>query len=118
MNPTSFFNTILRFRWSIIFISLMLFTMMAIHIPKLEKDTGANAFIDPQSPALIAREKVKEIFGLSDPIVIAVLSKGDQGIYNAQTLNTIGWITDNIARLDNIDPARVSISSLLNLMPI
>jgi len=99
---------IVDFRWPVLLVGLMAFAGMAINAPSLEKDTSANAFIDPEDPALVARDRTREIFGLSAPIVVAVQNSGDNGIYNKGTLKTVGWISDQISKLDNVDPARVT----------
>lgn len=102
------FSRLIRWRWPTLVLSLFLFGAMAANAPKLTRDTSSDAFIDPQDPALLNRERVEEIFGLSDPIVIAVVNESDQGIYNTGSLNLVAWLTDQLMRIDNIDPDQVT----------
>ncbi|MGH1427145.1 MAG: efflux RND transporter permease subunit [Arenicella sp.] len=108
MNTHTIFEQIIQFRWRVLALGMLVFVGMAMNAPSLKKDTSANAFIDPQDPALLSREKVKEVFGLSDPIVVAVFSENTQGIFNQNTLKTVGWVSTQIANIANIDPARVT----------
>ena len=41
-------------------------------------DTTADAFIDPQNPVLLCRKRVDANFGVTDPIGVAVVARGDQ----------------------------------------
>ena len=108
MNMQVSFEQIIRFRWLVISLGIIIFLALVRNAPSLKKDTSANAFIDSQDPALVSREKVKDIFGLSDPIVVAVLSNHKEGVFNQDTLTTVDWVSTQIAKIANIDPARVT----------
>ena len=108
MQSNRVFSKLIRWRWPTLILSLLLFAAMAANAPKLMRDTSSDAFIDPDDPALLNRERVEDIFGLADPIVIAVVNEGDDGIYNTGSLNLVAWLTDQLMRLDNIDPAQVT----------
>ena len=66
------FWRITGWRWPILVLSLALIAGTGAFLPKLNIDTSADAFIDPASPALIERDRVEELFGLKEPIVVAV----------------------------------------------
>ncbi|WP_148862967.1 efflux RND transporter permease subunit [Marinobacter fonticola] len=102
-----FYHLILTYRWLVIFLGISLIVVAAVSLPGLAKDTSAGAFIDPENPALRYRENVKEVFGLSDPIVVAVANQGPNGIFNPPSLGLVSWLTEKIQRLDNVDPERV-----------
>jgi len=76
-------------------------------LPKLHKDTSAEAFINPDNPALIERDKVEEIFGLKDPIAVAVVDEDGDGIFDAGNLKLLAHLTEKISSISNIDPERV-----------
>jgi hypothetical protein len=80
----------------------------AAFMPAIEKDTSADAFIDPDSPALLHRERVEEIFGLKDPIVAAVIAEDADGVFDPDSLALVEWLSDRIRRMPNVDPERVS----------
>ena len=46
----------------------------ASFIPTLHKDTRSDAFLPADDPSLVYRDKVKTLFGLTDPMVIAVVN--------------------------------------------
>ncbi|WP_237134782.1 efflux RND transporter permease subunit [Pseudohongiella sp. O18] len=108
MQGNRVFSQLIRWRWPTLIISLLFFGVLAVNAPKLTRDTSSDAFIDPLDPALLNRERVEEIFGLADPIVIAVVNEGKDGIYNPGSLNLVAWITDQLMRVGNIDPDQVT----------
>ncbi len=91
-----------------ILLGLVLIIACAVFIPSLVKDTRSDAFLPDDEPALVYRDKVKEIFGLTDPMVIAVLNEGPRGVFNPHTLGLVGWLTEAVSKLDNVDPDRVT----------
>jgi len=50
-------------------------------------------------PALVYRDKVREIFGLKDPMVIAVVNEGEHGIFNPASLQLVEWLSLEIKEL-------------------
>ncbi|MBL4659091.1 MAG: outer membrane lipoprotein-sorting protein [Alcanivoracaceae bacterium] len=82
---------------------LILFTAL----PQLYKDTRSDAFLAADNPALLYREKVKAQFGLSDPIVIAVINKSENGVFNPQSLQLVSQLTEQVSALKNINSDRV-----------
>ena len=80
-----FFTHLTEWPKTIIVIGLLLIIATGSFIPTLKKDTSSDAFMPPDHPALVYRDKVKEIFGLNDPMVIAVVNEGKNGIFNPQT---------------------------------
>ncbi|MCU7857670.1 MAG: Patched family protein, partial [Candidatus Thiodiazotropha sp. (ex Lucinoma borealis)] len=93
---------------TLIVLGLLLIISCASFIPGLVKDTRSDAFLPDDEPALIYRDKVKAIFGLTDPMVVAVVNEGPQGIFNPDTLKLVDWLTQEISRLNNVDPDRVT----------
>lgn len=103
-----FFHVVTACPKTTIIVGLILILSSAIFIPTLQKDTRSDAFIPPDHPALIYRDQVKDIFGLQDPMVIAVVNEGKTGIFNPQSLVLVDWLTQRIESMDNIDPERVT----------
>ncbi|MBV1920171.1 MAG: MMPL family transporter, partial [Pseudomonadales bacterium] len=89
-------------------ISLLLMIALFMALPMLYKDTRSDAFLADDNPALVYRDKVKEQFGLSDPIVLAVINTSDSGVFNPTSLSLIQWLSDEISSLDNINTDRVT----------
>jgi predicted RND superfamily exporter protein len=103
-----FFRCVTSWPKTIIALGLMLIIGFASFIPTLEKDTRADAFIPPDHPALLFRDKVEDIFGLQDPMVIAVVNEGEAGIFNPHSLALVEWLTRRLETVDNIDPERIT----------
>ncbi len=81
--------------------------VFGIFVPRLYKDTSPDAYIEPTNPALIYRDKVKEIFGLDDPFVIAVEAPEGETIYSIEALGLIAELTELMMATSNIEPDRV-----------
>ena len=104
-----------RFFWAlsghpkkILFAGLLLIVAMGALMPRLYKDTSAEAFIPDDDPAVVYRKQVEETFGLADPVIVAVTSTGPNGIFTAEGLNLVASLTDKIRKLDGVDPERVT----------
>jgi hypothetical protein len=103
-----YFRGVTTWPKTIIALGLMFIIGFASFIPTLEKDTRADAFIPPDHPALLFRDKVEDIFGLQDPMVIAVVNEGPQGVFNPHSLQLVEWLTRRLETVDNIDPERIT----------
>ncbi len=102
-----FFTQVVRFPKIVVLVSLLLMAGLLWFLPQLSKDTRADAFLAADNPALLYRDKVKAQFGLSDPIVIAVVREGQGGIFNPQTLALVEQLSFAVSELPNIDAERV-----------
>ena len=91
----------------LIFFSLLLMAIIFSALPKLYKDTRSDAFLAADNPALLYREKVKAQFGLSDPIVVAIINESENGVFNPKSLQLLTRLTDEISALSNINSDRV-----------
>lgn len=112
-----YFHLIVSFRWLVLLLGGALVALAMSTIPSLTKDTSAGAFIHPENPALLYREQVEELFGLRDPIVIAVVNEGQDGIFNPASLKLVDWLTEEVRSLDNVDPDQVmSLSTESNVV--
>ncbi len=103
----SFFHKLIHLRWPVIGLAFIVIGATVIGLPKLTKDTTADAFIDPDSPALVYKAKVEEAFGITDPIVIALINRDANGVFDPISLKIIRKLTDEVGALPYIDPDRV-----------
>jgi len=106
-NAERFFEQLMQWPKTIVLLGLILIVAMGSFIPTLQKDTRADAFMPADHPALIYRDKVQEIFGLKDPMVIAVVNEGEHGIFNPQSLALVEWLSYELEEMANIDPDRI-----------
>lgn len=103
----AFYQKVVTYPKSLVFASLVLFVATLSFIPKLVKDTRSDAFLEADNPALVYRDKVKAQFGLSDPMVIAIVNTSAEGIYTAETMSLIDVLTQKVKALPNIEADRV-----------
>lgn len=103
-----FFSAVTARPKLIIALGFLLIIGFASFIPTIQKDTRSDAFIPEDHPALVFRNTTKEIFGLDDPMVIAITNQGENGVFNPHTLKLVEWLTTHIEELDNIDPDRIT----------
>ena len=100
-------TSIVRYRWIVIVLAFALMGVTSVSLPKLTKDTSADAFIDPDLPALIYKEKVEQVFGLTDPIVLAVANDSVNGIYQPANLALVERLTRALENVPFIDPEKI-----------
>jgi len=93
---------------TIVVISLMIMAALLSALPTLYKDTRSDAFLANDNPALVYKNKVKAQFGLSDPIVIAIVNKSENGVFNPDSLALVAWLSEQLTYLDNINSDRIT----------
>jgi hydrophobe/amphiphile efflux-3 (HAE3) family protein len=100
------FEFVVRRPRSVVALSLATLLLLAAPARTLYKDTSADAFIDPANPARVYRERVAATFGVTDPIVIAVVRDAPGGIYDRATLALVRELSERVSRLANVDPEK------------
>lgn len=101
-----FFRWVVEHPKRIVILGLVLILVFASLIPQLTRDTRSDAFLADDNPALVYRDKVKSLFGLSDPMVIAVVA--DDSIFTPDGLNTVAAVTGLVSLIGNVDPQGVT----------
>ena len=102
------FQTLVRWRLLVVAVAVALIGVTAMSLPKLQKDTSADAFIGEDQPALVYKNHIEDIFGLTDPIVVAVIDEDEDGIFDPGNLGLVERLTRAIEGLPQIDPERVT----------
>ncbi|MEP0176460.1 MAG: efflux RND transporter permease subunit [Paraglaciecola sp.] len=102
-----FFSTMLSKRWIVSLPVILVFIALISGISSLQKDTSSDAFIDPLNPALVANKKIEEVFGLSDPLVIAIVNNTGTGIFTPDSLELVDWVTRTLSKQRNVDPDKI-----------
>ncbi|MEP2788625.1 MAG: Patched family protein, partial [Kangiellaceae bacterium] len=101
-------NYIVNFPKTNVLLSLVVMLVLLTALPKLYKDTRADAFLAADNPALLYKDKVKQQFGLSDPVVVALINSSELGVFTPQSLQLIDQLTTQISALPNINSDRVT----------
>ncbi len=104
----NFFEFVTAWPKTILILSLLLIAGLASFVPQIHKDTSSDAFIAKDDPVVLYRDHVRDVFGLEDPIVVAVINDGPEGVFNPASLALVDELTRAIAKLSNVDPDRVT----------
>jgi len=105
--PYRFFNAVTAMPKTIMALAFLIIIATGAFIPTLTIDSRSEAFLPKDDPALLYRDQVESTFGLKDPMVIAVVNKGEQGIFNPDSLQLIQWLTDEVMKIPEINRDRV-----------
>lgn len=102
-----FFSGVVRYPKTILLLGILLLAGWASQLVLLSKDTRADAFLAADNPALVYKDKVKQQFGLADPMVIALVNNSPEGVFNPTSLELVDWLSEELMSLPNVDPDRV-----------
>ena len=89
-------------------VALITIVLGAAGLPGLVKDTSVTAFIPTGHPSLVADQKVEDVFELSDPVAVALISTNGQPVFTPDTLAAIAELTERISDLPNVRSERVT----------
>lgn len=89
-----------------LFIAAIIIVAMAAGLKQLVKDTSIEAFVPTGHPSLAANNEVRETFGLTDAIAVAVVAPQDT-VFTSANLNHIAQVTNFLQGLDNLRKDRV-----------
>jgi uncharacterized protein len=87
------FYPIIRFRWLIICISVLLTVIMAMGMQNLAFNPDSRVFFSKQNPQLVALEELENTFVKNENIYIAVRPKSGD-VFNRKTLGIIIELTE------------------------
>jgi len=104
--PEKFFTWVTKNNKVVIIASVVLIIMAGALLPGIKMNTSPTAFIAKDNPVLAYRDKVREIFGLKDPIVLSVFN--DKGIYNVESLALIHNLSEKVKSIPGVDPNQVT----------
>jgi len=78
--------------------------VFGVFLFRLTRDPSPDAFIPKDHPALARKKQAEEVFGLAEPIAVAVFRDGPGGIFNPQTLRLIRDLSKAIQDLPSVGP--------------
>ena len=103
---------LIRTPWLIIALTLGLTIFFAMQLKNLRWETDARVYMPPGHPAIIYDQKIEDVFGSKDPLIITIVND-EQSIFNAQSLARIARITEKVAALPGVVANRlIDVASL------
>lgn len=102
------FEHLLEYRRSVLIISVLLILASAAGLSRLVKETSVDAFVPPDHPSIQANERIRDVFGLSDPIAVAVMTRDGGSVFRPELLALTATLTEAIADLPNVRADRVA----------
>lgn len=88
-------------------VAIILVAVTGLGLRGLVKDTSVEAFIPPGHASLKAEDEVVEVFGLSDPVAIALITRDGSSVFDKDVLELVAKITDRLSRFPNVRPGRI-----------
>lgn len=95
-------RAILRYRILVIVLLLAISIPIGVNIRHLTKDAGVSSLVPETHPAYAFSNRVEELFGATDQIVIGVTS--EKGIYKPEALQLIDELTRFFENMEELDP--------------
>jgi predicted RND superfamily exporter protein len=75
---------------------------------QLEKDTSVRAFIPADHSSVLTEDRITEVFGLSDPLAVAVMTRDGSSIFTPRGLETVRAVTRALEGMDNVRAERIA----------
>ena len=80
----AFFRMVVTYPRITLAVGLVLIGTTASGLLHLYKDTSVDAFVPADHPSLLANDRMEEVFGMTDPIAVAVLSRDGSSIFRPE----------------------------------
>ncbi len=87
---------------------LLIIALCVAGLTRLVKDTSVEAFIPDDHPSVLANDRAEELFGISKPMAIAVMTTDGGSVFRPQILELVREVSERVARIPNIRPDRVA----------
>lgn len=86
---------------------LVVVVMLGSGLTRVYKQPSIEALVPVGSDSLRLRNQVREIFGLKDPIIVALVTERPGGLLDPAALNAVHDITAALREVPQIDPEQV-----------
>ena len=103
-----FFAAVVGRAVPILVLSIAILLLGVAGLARLEKDTRSKAYMAPDHSAYLGLDRVEELFGLGDGVVVAVVrDPGASDLFNPATLGLVDWISEQARSIPGVDPERI-----------
>jgi hydrophobe/amphiphile efflux-3 (HAE3) family protein len=114
------FEIVTAFPKTTILLIVALTLVFGSQLANMRMETDAESMIPQGHPAIVYSDKVEEIFGIQDAIIIGIVNEEPSGIFTPHTLELIKRLTGEIASLEGVvaitDDDVVSLATIDNII--
>ena len=86
---------------------LVLVLALGAGLTRVYKQPSIEALVPVGSDSLRLRNEVREIFGLKDPIIVALVTEKPDGLLDSAALNAVHDLTDALREVPQVDPEQI-----------
>ncbi len=86
---------------------LALVSAMAPGLWRIQLRTDGHSLVPPHDPAVTVDRQARQVFGLRDPLLVAIETPTPNGIFDPHTLQRLQALTHDLAALPGIGPDHV-----------
>ncbi len=91
----------------VIALAVLITVSLAPGILRLRLRTDGHALVPADAPEIQQDNRIREDFGLDDPVVVFIRSSDALGLFNTHTLQLVQDLTDDFQKLEGVRPANV-----------
>jgi len=102
------FQRLIEHPLKVLALGLLFIAATGAGLGKLEKDTSVDAFVPENHSALVANAQTTELFGLTEPIAVALFAPEGRLVFEREIMAALETITEALSDLDNINADRVA----------
>ena len=88
--------------WRVLAAALGAIVLFVLALTQLERDPSVDAFIPKDHPSYVTAERARDVFGLADPIVVALSFDARGGVFQPQNLELLRKFHEAALLLDNV----------------
>jgi hypothetical protein len=93
-----------RFPFTTLMVSAAVTLACAPGVVRLRLRTDGQALVPRNDPAVLIDDRLRELFGVDDPIVVAIETDDPEGVFNYHTLGVVRALTTKLAETPGIEP--------------
>ena len=91
---------LIRYRWLIIALFLVITVLLGMQLPKAEIDSNMKSMLPNDMPSRVNTDRIEEIFGGTEMLMVLVRT---DDVLKSDTLNRVRTISRGMQRIDGVD---------------
>ena len=91
----------------VLWISLLFIAISGFGISKVTKNPSVDAFVNSESPIVKARDIAGDIFGVEDPVIIAIMHSQGETLFTPEHLSAFKHLNDRVQTVTGVQADKV-----------